>query len=85
MCIKIHTNDSALVLNAARVTIMGLVLSLLQGVKAAAKEAETKLLEARLQASEQSAELIRSLSSPQVCFCRTCVCNCDIIIFAGLN
>ena len=35
-------------------------------MKAAEKEAEAKLLEARLQASEQSAELIRSLSSPQV-------------------
>ena len=39
----------------------------LQGVKAGQKETEVKSLEARLKASEQSAEIIKSFSSPQVC------------------
>lgn len=43
---------------------LDLVLNL--GVKAAQKEAETKVLEVKLQASEQSAEIIKSFSSPQV-------------------
>lgn len=41
----------------------------MQGVKAAEKESETKLLQAKLQASEESAELIKSISSPQVHVC----------------
>lgn len=41
-------------------------MCLLQGVKAEQMEAATKSLEARLQASEQTTELIKTFSSPQV-------------------
>ena len=41
-------------------------VSLLQGVKAEQQEAAAKSLEARLQASEQTTELIKTFSSPQV-------------------
>jgi len=48
------------------VVCSGYNISLLQGVKAEQMEAATKSLEARLQASEQTTELIKTFSSPQV-------------------
>ena len=39
---------------------------LLQGVKAGLRNTEVKSLKARLEASEQTAEIIKSFSSPQV-------------------
>ena len=39
-----------------------------QGVKAEQKEAEAKSLKARLETSEQSAELMKTFSSPQVSY-----------------
>ena len=41
----------------------------MQGVKAGQRDAEVKSLKARLKASEQSAEIIKSFSSPQVHMC----------------
>ena len=48
------------------VVCSGYNMSLLQGLKAEQMEAATKSLEARLQASEQTTELIKTFSSPQV-------------------
>ena len=42
------------------------IFGMLQGVKAGQRDAEVKSLKARLKASEQSAEIMKSFSSPQV-------------------
>ena len=51
------------------VRVVGSLVCILdiQGVKAGQRDAEVKSLKARLKASEQSAEIIKSFSSPQVC------------------